>query len=99
MTTTITQIYVGLETSEQKIEIKPQKVIDRISRHVEAGTFHETKGLWQGELEDSIMFESVELEENLKQELETVEELKSKLETVFNQESVMVKQYKAEVRF
>jgi len=97
MTTTITQLFIGLETADGT-EIKPQEVINRISREVEAGTFEETKGLWKGELEDSIKFECADIESNLKNH-EDVTGLKKKLESVFNQESVMVKSYDAEVKF
>lgn len=93
----ITELNIGLTTKNQE-KIDPQEVVDRISRHVEAGTFYETKGLWKGELENSITFECDDIEENLKNH-DTVEELKEELETVFNQESVRLKQYGSEVRY
>lgn len=93
----ITEFYIGLsgkDMNSQKIE--PSDVIDSISEVVEGGTFKESKGLWKGDTENSIIFEVADLESN--SEL-TVEELKESLEEEFNQESVMVKQYVADVMF
>ena len=95
--TKITQIYVGLETQDGT-EIKPSEIIDRISREIKAGTFHETKGLWDGNLENSIMFECANIQEHLLNHGDVIA-LKEELEDVFNQESVMVKQYESEVMF
>lgn len=109
MTTTKTRLFIGLETSEKNLEIAPEEITAKISEYVTAGTFLEAKGLWMGDLENSIVFEVIDLSENMtpefKDELEDsntddpVEYLKSVLETEFNQESVMIEQSEVQVQF
>lgn len=94
---TKTSLYIGLETKD-KTPIEPQEVIDRISRYVDAGTFKEAKGLWNGELENSLVFECVDIEDHLINH-DDVMDLKDELETVFNQESVMVETLEVDVAF
>jgi hypothetical protein len=98
---TITQYNIGLQNQEQNREIKPLNVIKHIKKHVKAGTFKETKGLWMNELEDSLEFECVNIEEHFKQEspFKTAEDLKKNLEKAFNQDSVLMKQFEAGAKF
>lgn len=95
---TITELYIGLETKDQNLEIHPSEVIDRIKDMVDAGTFKEAKGVWKGESEDSIIFECVDIDDHLVDH-DSVEALARELEDVFGQESIMVKRYDAEVSF
>lgn len=98
---TRTRFFVGLETSNG-LEIHPEEVINLIRSHVEAGTFYEGKGLWHGELENSIVFESVGLEDCFRDSEEAVssaEGLKELLEEEFEQDSVMVEKAGVEAGF
>lgn len=104
---TQTTFAVGLKTFNNN-EIHPQEVIDAIAEYVDAGTFYESKGLWEGSTENSIVFECVDIENKLTgdamDEIEEsdagpVEYLKDVLETRFKQDSVMVKQSQIEVAF
>jgi len=93
----ITEFYIGLsgkDMNSQKIE--PEHVISSIGELVQGGTFKESKGLWNGETENSIIFEVADLEDNSEF---SAEELKETLEDEFDQESVMVKQYEADIMF
>jgi len=93
----ITEFYIGLSGKDmENQEIAPEDVIHSIKEVVKGGTFKESKGIWSGETENSIIFEVADLSENSEF---TAEELKESLKKEFNQDSIMVKQYEAEVMF
>lgn len=93
-TATATRFYIGLEN--QNGEIHPSEVIDYIQQFVEAGTFYQTKGLWQGETENSIVFEVMDF--SRASEI-SKSELRDGLKTQFKQDSVMVAESQQEVAF
>ena len=93
----ITEFHIGLSGKDmENQEVSAKAVIDSIKEVVDAGTFKEAKGLWNGETENTLIFEVADLEDNSPL---TAEELKETLEKEFDQESVMVKEYEAEVMF
>jgi len=98
---TRTRLFVGLETAENRAAIAPEEVIEFIRERVGAGTFYEGKGLWRGELENSIVFESVMLSSQFRDDVDvdSVEDLKNRLESEFCQDSVMVERQQVEVAF
>lgn len=97
-----TKLYIGLETKDG-LPIAPEEVIQEIESRVDAGTFTASKGMWNGELENSIVFECMNLQDQIKDHLKqdgyTVKDLKNDLELEFDQESVMVEQSMVEVAF
>lgn len=100
-TMTRTRLFIGLETSEENLEIAPEEVIEEIQKHIEAGTFYESKGLWKGDIENSMVFECMDLENNFRAAsgIRDLESLKERLEDKFDQDSVMVEQTEVEVQF
>lgn len=98
---TRTRLFVGLETAENHAAIAPEEVIEFIRECVGAGTFYEGKGLWKGKLENSIVFESMMLSSQFRDDVDvdSVEELKSLLEDEFCQDSVMVERQEVEAAF
>lgn len=87
-TETKTKFHIGLKTADEKLDIHPSEIIEHIKDLVDAGTFYESKGLWKGETENSIIFEVVNFDK-MSGDV-TRETLKSELENKFNQESVLV---------
>lgn len=105
---TRTRLFVGLETAENHASIAPEEVINFIKDRVSAGTFYESKGLWMGELENSLVFECMDLQDNIKpaedqdhdmMKVRALQDLKEGLEEEFNQDSVMIEQTGVEVSF
>lgn len=100
--TRITELYIGLSGKDmENQQINPKMVIDFIKERVNAGTFKEAKGLWNGETENSLIFECADIENSFREDayVNTVKDLKEELEEVFDQDSVMVKSYDAKVAF
>lgn len=103
-----TKFHIGLETRNNN-PIHPEEVIDLIAEYVKGGTFLESKGLWKGELENSIVFKSLNIRDMMTAEMreglkasdcsDAVEFLKDVLETEFKQDSVLVTESKVEAAF
>jgi len=91
--TTKVELSIGLETKDKNLEIHPEEVIEFIDDRMDAGRFHETKGLWQGELENSLVFMVID------PDIEEMKTLKQDLEEEFKQESVMMTRESVEVEF
>lgn len=98
---TRTRLHIGLETSTHKTHIAPEEVINVVREHVDAGTFYEGKGLWMGDLENSLVFECMGLSSQFRDDsdVDSLEELKSLLEDGFDQDSVLVEKQEVEVAF
>jgi len=106
---TITKLHIGLETSGTNLEIHPSEAIDIITEYISGGTFIESKGLWHGTTENSLIFKSANIRDMATQQLmdelhesntdDPVQYLKDVLETELEQDSVMVTESTAEVTF
>lgn len=106
-TATRTRLFIGLENPNG--EIHPEEVINFIQERVSAGTFYEGKGIWEGDTENSLVFEVMGLRDVASEKLESdlldlgvddrVEGLKILLEEEFLQDSVMIEQTEVEVAF
>ena len=58
--TQITKYYVGLHNSDMdKQTVKPENVIDYIADHFRGATIYESKGVWKGSTENSMVIEIV----------------------------------------
>lgn len=101
MDATRTRLFIGLETADKTQKVKKENVVDYISDQISAGTFTDATGLWNGDTEESLVFECVNIKDNIREDadIDTVDELKQRLEHLFNQESVMVERADVEVKF
>jgi len=58
--TQITKYYVGLKNSDMNSQtVKPENVIDYITDHFRGATIYESKGVWKGSAENSMVIEIV----------------------------------------
>jgi len=89
-----TRLYIGLSDEDmEKQQFRPEEVMDSITGMVKAGTFLQGKGLWNGSRENTVIFECIEIEENMPLSLE---ELKESLEKEFDQYLITVEQVEVE---
>ena len=57
---TTTKFYVGLNNSDMdKQTVQPQNLIDYVKDHFRGATLYESKGVWMGETENSMVIEIV----------------------------------------
>lgn len=93
-----TRLYIGLKEQDMKTNVDKQKVEDVIKERVRGGTFLEAKGLWNHKFEDSIVFECLDLEENILTG-QNVDQLVEELAGIFKQESILKTVEEVEAEF
>lgn len=111
-THTTTKWYIGQNNKAMDQQtIKPENIIEWAKTHLKGATIYETKGIWMNEAENSLVIETVNIQDpeniindSLKHAVKESEDpahiyIKETLEHLFNQDSVMTMQTDSEVTF